>query len=156
MKRWILGIVIISLSLAGCTIGDGPYQQPEITFEGTINVTENGFSMNGEITNLEDEPTPFENVTVALYSANNELIREVDAGALDRRTDISITAVEVPEYVIISSPEFWKRDDISVDYFIRTRDGPGYYRTQTAHSRSDLPVPPSTNRTDFNEIFARL
>ena len=135
----VCGAILVS----GCPLSGS--KPPVITYNGKLNVSAEGFQMEGQVENQEavSDPTRFENVTVYLYTANESLIRSVSIGTLDRRAKISVTTKQIPEYIIISSARTLAMKNIVIDYYTRVDEGPGNYTVDTANSRQDLPVQPS-------------
>lgn len=141
-------IVLLLIVTAGC-VRTEPGRGGEVGFYGTMNATESGFVMDGQITlgggiPKQDE---FENVTVYLFTENGTLIRSHRAGTLTGLLNVSLTTSRTPHYVVINSPDFWEEPRFSVRYYqFMEEKGPREYGIHYAYSRQDLPVeiPPAT------------
>jgi hypothetical protein len=139
--------MVLALAVLGGCFNPGP-SGTHIDFEESFNVSAEGFSMSGTISEseVEGEAKTFDNVSVYLYNNDSELVRRVSVGSVGAgtRKSVSISTSTVPEYVIIYSPEFWEVDEISVDYFVRVQSTRSEYdyELHTAYAREDLPVSP--------------
>jgi len=144
-KNKLLVVVILSLSFSGCTLINPP---DNINFTGDIHTSDGEFRMNGTIVNSSpDDPSKFRNTTIHLYHVNGTLIRSHRVGTLERSAKISITSEQVPEYVVINSPDFWQRSildpGVSIFYFELTEEG--IYSEHGVESKNDLPVELTTD-----------
>lgn len=140
VRAAVLGVVIAGI-LAGCvTVPKG--EEVDIHYDGSINGANEEFRMDGYVSSgggIPDQET-YRNISIKLYSKDGTLLCEDDVGTLqahDRR-NVSVTADIVPEYVIITSPDFWD-EQVEVDYFQRNPNREGYDREE-ATSKEDLPV----------------
>jgi len=126
--------------LSGCTL----FGQPEvINYVGEIETTDGQFHMDGELVNSSPgDPPTFRNITLYLYSKSGEMIKSKPVGSLQRRTNVSVRSNSIPEYVIFSSPDFWKSGGItggiSVSYY--EQNDQGNYTEEKAGARDGLPV----------------
>lgn len=134
----LFGVLLFS----GCGMWTGP-PSAIITFDGRMDVTEEGFYMSGQIENQGQGTQPeFENVTVSLYHKNKTRFYSEDTGDLLRSSNISIHTDRVPHYVIIHSPQFWqKNENTAVDYYIFINSAKSNYTVRDVSSRDELPVP---------------
>lgn len=130
--------------LRGCILPGS--EAPTITYNGNMSISSDGFVLERQVENQEPDadPTRFENVTLYLYSSYESLIRSVQVGTLEHRRNVSVTTEQIPDYVIIWSPEFWEKGNMAVDYYTRTDAGPADYTVDTATSRGELPVEPGS------------
>ena len=133
-------LAVLLVALAGCV-----HNPPgaNITYNGNLSASADGFVMEGEIENQDpnpEGPTHFDNVSVYLYSAEKELIHTEHVGELEREANVSIRIDTVPKYVIISAPGFWSEKNAEVDYYEYT-DGQNLgYMVGVVASRDELPV----------------
>lgn len=133
-------LVVILVASSGCTLfGPGD----SIDYSGEKEISDTGFRMEGQITNgVRGTPTEFDDVGVYLYSENRTLIRAVSAGTLVRKANVSVRTEEIPEYIVIHSPEFWDVRKISVVYYELVDEADGVYSPSTVSSKSELPAHP--------------
>jgi len=147
MKNQLHLLLAIGLILfSGCTwYTSGPSQEASIEFSGSINASEGGFVMDGELVNYGQESHQFRNVTVYLYDENKTLVSATPLGALqDDPLSTTVQSDRLPKYVIIYSEEFWDVDEFQVYYFVQTNRSDTSYREHVAGSIEDLPVIPGT------------
>ena len=138
-NRVICASVVALVLVAGCP--QTGQSSPQFKFLGNLSSTDDGFQMNGKIQNSEiGDPPKFENVTFYLYSEQKELIYSKAVGSVRRQKNVSITHDQVPEYVIINSPDFWERDSISVNYYELSDSEGGMYSPRAVSSREAFPV----------------
>jgi len=96
----VAGLVV---SLSGClTPGPGT----PIKYGGDFETTDGQFQMNGTIADTTASG-PFEDVRVYFYTENKVLIKSTNVGTLP--ANVSLTASQIPYYIIIDSPDFWKK-----------------------------------------------
>lgn len=125
-------VIVVLVLLSGCATS-GSYHT--VTFgEGHMEVQNGTFIMDGNVslgTGAQPDVT-FRNVSVVLYTADEQVIKTVDAGSLSTKSDVgplerrvNITTEQVPEYVVIRSSEFWTTD-ATIRVF-------GYRRTETGY-----------------------
>ena len=139
----LLATVVITI-LAGCSTSPSSHS---VYFSGTIETEEDQFVMDGNIS-LSIGATPdatFEEVTVALYDENKEEIRRVGVGELatnraPHAQRINITTDQIPEYVVIESPDFWTSDTtVYVNGYKRPGDGGRYEDYSRANGDEKFP-----------------
>lgn len=135
-----LALVLVT-GLAGCP-GAEPGPGSSVTFSGEFNVSDEGFVMDGQIV---EEPGAaglheFHDVAVYLYTEDGTLIANEPVGTLDVRANVSITSEQVPQYVVLDSPEFWETETLDVSYYERTRND--LYAVRDATTENELPVVP--------------
>lgn len=135
-------MLVLSSALAGCsTVPRG--EEVEVIYVGSIDASSEGFQMDGYLSTgggVPDRKT-FRNVSVQLYAKNGTLLCGVAVGNLAAdhgRRNVSITASAIPEYVLVTSADFWN-EQVEVNYFQRRSSGQEYKREE-AGSRSELPV----------------
>lgn len=133
-------MLVTTVLLSGCvTFPQG--EEVQINYYGSINSSDDGFRMDGELLSeggIPDQST-FKNVTVTLYSQNGEQLYSEDLGSLGANhgnISISITTSEIPHYVIFESDDFWK-ERIEVEHYER-RDS--RYDIREVTSIDELPV----------------
>ena len=146
MRRQIAWVMILALAMAGGCLLPGP-TRANIDFAGSMNVSDEGFSMEGTISNINAVETPrtFENVSVYLADNDEEIIRQIPVGSVGRGSNsgsVSISISAVPHYVVIYSDQFWEVDKIEVDYYVREESGPSEFMIYRALNRDELPVRP--------------
>jgi len=104
--------------------------------------------MDGQFITALGNDYVYENVTMYLSHSNGSLIEARQLGTLDETVSVSVVSEEIPAYVYIDSPDFWKQDNFAV-YYYEYRGGDGVqYRQEWAKSRSELPVNQSTTDSD--------
>lgn len=146
MKRKLtLAMAVLMAVSAGCVWStSAPKGGVAIDFEGSINVSSDGFSMDGKVINFGQKQLTFENVSVYLYDENRTLIRSTRVGPLELESSpFSIHSDTLPKYVIVYSEDFWRAEQIDMDYYMRiTTDEGVSYQVERATSKDDLPVIP--------------
>jgi len=124
-------LLVVILLIAGCSTS-GNYHTVNIGSGGMY--VENGeFRLDGNVSiGIGAQPDAnFSEVRVVLYSAEGTVIESHEVGRLSTNPDsgplkrrVNITAGEIPEYVLIQSPEFWSSSvNIEVLAYQRTSDG---------------------------------
>jgi len=74
---------------------------------------------------------------------NGTVLNATDLGTMNGTSrSFTLTAQEVPKYIIIDSTDFWTEGDADVDYYTY-QDGD--FELSVATSRSDLPVDSKEN-----------
>lgn len=135
-------ILLLSTIIAGCsTVPKG--EEVEVVYIGSINASGDSFQMNGYLSSGGGvaEQERFRTVTVQLYAENGDLLCEREIGSLQAdagRLNVSVAANVVPQYVLITSPDFWD-EQVEVNYFQRKPNGESYDREDVT-SESELPV----------------
>lgn len=131
-------VVALVLSLSGCPLES---QQPGGTIQssGDTQTTADGFRIDGEVENVGRFNPEFNNVTMYFYRENGSLITSEHVGTVDRPAEVSATLDEVPEYIIINSPEFWQTSPITVNYY-EIDDEDGSYSEHAVADRDEFPV----------------
>lgn len=164
-NNWLRILTAVLIIFAGC---NNPFMTTEtpsdsnkrhaqiytnIGFSGEIH-SEPNFNMSGRIymSASGEKNSHFDNVSVRLYTESGDLITYECLGRLELTDDIEISLVVDgdPDYVIITSPDFWTKETVSdfeVDYFYRidynerTQYDPYLgYDPGRAFTRSDYPV----------------
>lgn len=125
--------------LSGCYVGNPAYNG-NIDFDGELTAENETFVMEGDVVNSGIENITFDEVRIYLYDENRSRIDAIDVGALSGSAPVSYRSSEIPEYVIISSPDFWNTSKVEVDY--HERSDSGFYREVIVTSRNELPVQP--------------
>lgn len=138
-RRVLICLVGSTVSLSGCSFGNPSYNG-QINFIGELGIENGVFVMEGEIVNSGSSTDTFDDVAVYLYEESGEQIERVDIGELSGSLSISISSQQIPEYIILDSPDFWDTPKVVVDYY--TRSGSGNYDEHVATDRSELPVQP--------------
>ncbi|ACV12809.1 hypothetical protein Huta_2648 [Halorhabdus utahensis DSM 12940] len=120
-----------------------PQQHTDIDFDGDIS-TDPRFNLTGtiEIRGIINGYPSFTNVSIRLYRDNGSIIDSRCLGTIseEQALNVSLTANELPKYVIFASPEFWTKstvDDFQVDYFYY---GNGNYLPITWTEPSDVSI----------------
>lgn len=110
-------VLFIVILISGCTFpAENGYQ---IDFDGTVNTTNEGIRMTGEVeadSGSSSERT-FTNVQLAFYNQKKEKIEQVPIGVIstddsehtENRT-IDRTFNFTPSYILLYSPDFWRSD----------------------------------------------
>lgn len=135
-------IIIMFLFLvgsAGCARTE-PGMGADVSFAGTMNATESGYTMDSQIAigGGESERETYKNVSIYLYSENKSLLYLKQVGTLQGLLNVSLSVSEAPYYVIISSPDFWADSALEVAYYEKTSEGT--YDVHYVSSKDDLPV----------------
>lgn len=150
-KRLPLLVVALLVATSGCQwYTSTTMQGTSIDFEGSLNVSETGFTIEGKILNIaqEGDQRTFENVSVYLYDENKTVIDSVHFDQLGTESPrFSLQSRNLPEYIIIYSDEFWGTDEFEVKYYTRIdteREIP--YDPEWAASKDNLPVVPGSER----------
>jgi len=134
-----IGCLCLLLVFSGCVdLGLGP--DPQMTYDGTLNVTEDGFEMEGGFYMATGHDQQYDNVTLYLYDANGSVINSKRLGAFDDGLSVEMQSKQVPTYVIIDSPEFWDKGPLGVPYFERREGNGTAYIGDLAGSRDELPL----------------
>lgn len=143
MTRSPIVIVVLLIAISGCPQGTGG----EIDFEGEINATEDGFRLDGEVSNSGLTAPVHRNVTLYLYTPNGTVIAVDELGTLNESNSlgVSMRTERVPKYVVINSPDFWQHEgSISVDYYVHDEDWQdepyGAYVPRSIDSKDEFPV----------------
>jgi len=137
-----VGCLLVMPLLAGCgTVPRGEVVQ--VTYLGSINASNGTFQMNGELSTGGGVPDRevYRNVTVQLYTNDGTRLCGVTVGDLTAnhgQRNVSVEASTLPEFVVITSPDFW-HGKMEANYFQREADKNGYER-QPVYSREGLPV----------------
>lgn len=135
-KILFAAVLIVSVTLSGCVPrGD----TVRIEFNGSFDVTESGFHMEGYLTTeggIPDQDS-YRDITARFYTRNGRLLHEEALGDLgaDEQLNVTVSLSEVPHYVIFESPDFWQ-ESMGVEYYERTDSG---YTVSHATSPSELP-----------------
>lgn len=138
----VFGLLLVGF-LAGCsTVPKG--EEVEVTYIGSITASSEGFQMEGYLSTGGGVPEreTFRDVKIQMYEENGNLLCGVEIGDLTAnhgRRNVSVATNVAPEYVLITSPDFWN-ESVEVNYFQRNPDGESYNREDVT-SESDLPVP---------------
>lgn len=139
-RKFIIFLLISAVLLSGCaTFPRG--EEVQINYYGSINSSDDGFRMNGELLaegGIPEQDT-FHDVTVALYSQNGVQLYSEELGSLKANQgniSISISISEIPHYVVFDSDDFWK-ERIEVEYYERQD---GEYRIREVTSKAELPM----------------
>ncbi|WP_275882639.1 hypothetical protein [Halorhabdus sp. BNX81] len=121
-----------------------PRQHTDVEFDGDIS-TAPRFNLTGtiEIGGILNEYPSFTNVSIRLYRDNGSIIDSRCLGTIseEQALNVSLTAKEVPKYVIFASPEFWTKstvDDFQVYYYYLDDTRPTYW-AGTWGSTTELP-----------------
>lgn len=83
----------------------------------------------------------FDDVGVYLYTENRDLIDSQAIGTLNESVSVSISSQEIPHYVIIDSPDFWRVRGVQVTYYQLADEK--VYSSRVVASRGELPVTPA-------------
>lgn len=141
MKSKILLIFIVgSILLSGCPAENSG---GSINFSGDLNATESSFKLDGEVVNSGYADVVHQEVSVYLVTANGTIIESQKIGQLNRSVAVSMTADQIPKYVIINSPDFWEYENIDVSYyeFVQDSQAPeGIYTERSVSDESEFPV----------------
>jgi len=134
--------LFILVVLSGCaTLPQG--EGIDVVFIGDINVSESSFHMDRHLSSGGGIPDrkEFRNVRIELYSENGEILYSSEVGDLQAdqgRLNVSIISDQIPEYIVIRSPEFWN-EQVMVAYFQRSSDSRDY-SGKDIYSKSELPI----------------
>lgn len=146
-------VVILAVVATGCgTVpqGDATHislygEENQTTSDIALNpitYSESEFSIEGDLVaggGAPDRET-YRGVSILLYAADSTLMCSVTLGdwkpSVPMRVELSTD--EVPQYVIIYSPDFW-REPMSVEYFVRN-DERDEFVPQDASSKEELPI----------------
>jgi len=138
----ILVALVMVTSLAGrSTVPHG--EEAEVIYIGSINASNSDFQMDGHLSTGGGVPDPetYRNIKIQLYAENGTMLCSVKVGDLRAnhgRRNVSVTSTVVPEYVLVTSPDFWN-EQTKVNYFQRSSSGEEYER-ERVFSKSELPV----------------
>lgn len=124
-----------------------------IEFHGEI-TSDHSFTMTGPLLMraIGEQNSEFDDVSLRLYDENGDLLEYECLGriSVENTINISFTHPNLPEYVIIISPDFWDSttvSDFQVDYFYRidyneeTQYDPYLgYDPATAFAEGDYPM----------------
>ncbi len=140
-KHTVCGLLLITLVTGCATYPAG--EEVEVAYMGVPTSSDGTFQMDGRIAigGGAPEQDTFKNVKIKLYTSNGTQLCGVTIGDLDShsaRHNVSLRYNTVPEYVIITSPDFWD-EKVSVNYFQRRSDSQNYTRISVS-SKQDLPV----------------
>lgn len=138
--RYAFVLLPLLMALSGCP-GVEPGPGTGVSSDGQFNTTGDEFTMQGQI---EEMPGTggfhtYDNVTIFLYTQDEELITAEQVGTLDEELTVSIHENAIPYYGIIDAPDFWRTDDVNVDYY-RYQDG--RYGEYPVSERRELPIHP--------------
>lgn len=129
------GMLVLAV-LSGCSVFES--SGGIVSYSGEINATQDGFRMDGTLSNTGQVDAPqFTNVSVYLVAGNETIIDVATVGSLEESAAVSIRSHATPKYVIINSPDFWLYDDISVSYFELVD---GTYTEYVVGSKEEFPV----------------
>ncbi|QCC52026.1 hypothetical protein [Halapricum salinum] len=148
MKQQLyLGLVAIVIVTSGCQwYTSTSTQGTSIEFEGSFNVSEGDFTIEGQIVNYarEGEQHSFEDLRVYLYSENETVLNSTRFDRLETRSPrFSLSASKLPEHIIIYSDGFWQIDEFKVEYYSHTEmESSIPYDPDFATSKDELPVIP--------------
>ena len=137
-KRHFLRYAAVTLSsTAGC-VRTEPGSGVVIVFDGEIGTSAGSFSMDGTIVvgGGVQAVKRYEETTIGLYSLQGAPIHSEPVGILEASREVTVRIDQIPQYVIISSPGFWREPEIQVEYYRRTDEG---YRVEYATSPEGLP-----------------
>jgi len=130
-----LGLLSLTVLVAGCNQPDA-----QMSFNGDMNTTQDGFRMDGKIIDSAGPTQTFENVTIYFYTSDGELIKERNLGTYSGSSEqFMMTSDEIPHYIIIDSPTFWELNTVDVDYYERS-ESYSRYTVRTIRSRDEFPV----------------
>lgn len=101
-----LCLVAAVAMLSGCSVGNPAYNG-DIDFEGELTAENGTFVMDGEVVNSGFANVTFEEVRIFLYAENGSRLDIIEVGVLYGSASVSYRSQQVPQYVIISSPDFW-------------------------------------------------
>lgn len=138
-NRWtVLLLISLLLSSSGCLFPESG--SPMVQFEGNFNSSGSNFGMEGTVrdTSITSDPPTYRNVTIYLYAEDGTLIQRVPVGTLDEGAEVSISSDEVPEYVILDSPDFYG-GEVEVGYYTRREST---WAEEIVDRREELPVQP--------------
>lgn len=138
-KRRLLRYGVVALvSTAGC-VRTEPGPGVVIVFDGEITASTDGFSMTGTVVISGGVSTvgKYEETEITLYSDQGRQIHTELLGVLESDQSVTIRTDRVPQYVILSSPDFWREPEIQVEYYVLTDDE---YRVEYATSHKELPI----------------
>lgn len=141
LKGLILAIVLTS-SISGCVMVPKG-EEVEVLYVGSINASNGSFQMDGFVSTgggIPDRGT-YRDVSIQLYTEDGTVLCGTEVGDLEAshsRRNVSVTASVVPEYVILTSPDFWN-EDVKVDYFQQDSNMEDYDRNYVG-SKSELPI----------------
>jgi len=133
-------LVTLMIVLAGC--GAEPGTGVHLEYDGYLEPTDPGFRMEGYIEvdgGLSPQDT-FRDVTVCLYSEDEELLHSQDLGELhiDSEVNVSISRTTTPRYVIIDTTAS-DGEDIGTEYYELVGEE-NYYRGYLIGSSEELPT----------------
>lgn len=138
----VLGVVIVVSMLSGCFVEPG--EGASIGFDGSFNVTDEEFEMDGQLWLGGGAPAQGEYrvIRLELYAENGTLLYEEDLGTLHNRSDrldVSVSLRTVPYYVVFNSSDIWD-GETAIDYYVRSQDAYQGYQLNTATEREELPI----------------
>lgn len=141
-RRVTIAVLVVGVTMVpGCFIDPGT--GGTLDYHGDFQTTNTSFSMSGNLSFSGGNPTQdsWEDINLVLYDSSCEELRRENLGTLDNSSDdihISMSLSEIPEYVVISSPDVWS-GETAVEYFERNRAGQQGYEVHVISDRSDLP-----------------
>lgn len=121
-------IVTLTVVMAGCVfVPSSNYHQ--IYFTGEMGAENSTFRMVGEV-GVQSGAAPegvYRNVEIVLYSDDYQAIRSIGLGDLGTSEatvplsqEVNVTSEQVPQYVLIESPDFWTEEgELQVDAYRR-------------------------------------
>jgi hypothetical protein len=138
-KMFFFATLAIFVSLAGC--GYVPQgEEVHIGYRGTLDTSASDFRMEGNLTagGGNSDRSVYRDVTVKLYSAEDELLHSESLGDMstDKNLAMTVSIETIPHYVIFDSPDFWQ-EPMQVEYYVRMEDD---YGVEYATDRGELPV----------------
>ncbi|MFB9811904.1 hypothetical protein [Haloarcula sebkhae] len=105
-----------------------------------MTAVEDEFIMEGDLDNEGIANMTFNNLNVYLYYANGTRIKKHHMGDLSTTVPVTIRSTQIPDYVIIDSPDFWSTSKVEVAYYEKRKSG--NYTESIVTERDDLPVNP--------------
>lgn len=139
-RRFALAAAIMLLLIsAGCSTS-GNFRT--VNFVSDKITVENGsFVMSGNVSLTGREPeVTYTSVEIVLYDRQKNVIKRVPVGTLSLSNEreestepVQFTSDEIPEYVVIASPDFWSTDVrlevVSYEYSNQTGEYQVYHQT---------------------------
>lgn len=144
-KRLFLVLVVLMVpTISGCFVEPG--SGGSVEFDGSFNVSDREFTMNGQVRLGGGIPPQdeYRDIQLELYAKNGSLLYKENLGTLHNRSerlDVSVSLSTVPHYVIFDSPDIWD-GETEVDYYVRSPEVDGGYRFEDTTDRSQLPITP--------------
>lgn len=139
----IIALLVVSI-MTGC--GTAPSHH-SIDFSGTIEVENEEFVMNGNISVSvgAESDTTFDKVSIVFYTSEKKVIQRVSIGTLSTRSPlqqpVNFTLSQIPAYVVIESPDFWRTDaTVYVEAYERPEDGRRYYSYTRTSAQEKFPT----------------